>query len=207
MTTKAIKCLIGVLALSLNTGCMTAAKRVLKEAQGATSKTTTFPDSSRNVYQEFRGVTVSQPTSDVEPLVSRAFSSALRVEIINQLSKADEPLFGGGEPAINIEPRILWFHATSGLGDILGHYSFTVVLYTITASGQTLDHVQIVTKSAAARTDDADLAKSNAEELVKWFEARRDGKFEEIEEQKQREEREQKQREEEAERRERKSRK
>ncbi len=167
-------------ALTLSTGCMTAAKRVLKEAKGASSKSQTFPDSSRNTYQSYKGVTVAQPTSDVSPFVSREFTAALRRELIEQLTKAEEPVFRSGEPSIQIEPKVLWFHATSGMGDLLGSDSYSVVLYTISADGKPLDRVQIVTKSAAARTGDDDLAKSNVEELVGWFEARKEGDFDDV---------------------------
>lgn len=174
-------CLASLLAM--NTGCMTAAKRVLKEAQGATSKSRTVPGSSREQYRSFGAVSVGAATTEVEPLVSPEFMKALRIELVNQLTGGDKPLFRkSDEPSLSIDARVMWYHKPGALGDILGTYSYTVVVYTISSEGRILDRVQIVTKSAASRTDDSDMAASSAKELVEWFGARRDGKYEEDEE-------------------------
>ncbi|MBX3394708.1 MAG: hypothetical protein KF841_05030 [Phycisphaerae bacterium] len=171
------------LFMAMNTGCMTAAKRVLKEAQGATSKSRTVPGSSRDQYRSYGAVSVSPATTEVEPLVAPEFMKALRIELVNQLTGGDKPLFRkSDEPALNIDARVMWYHKPGALGDILGTYSYTVVVYTMSIEGRILDRVQIVTKSAASRTDDSDMAASSAKELVEWFGARREGEFEEDEE-------------------------
>lgn len=178
-----------VLLTLTNSSCMTAAKRVLREAQGATSKTRTFPGSSRNRYKTFQAVSAAPATSEVAPLVSEEFMKSLRIELVNQLVAGEKPLFRKeGEPMLTIESRVMWYHKPGAFGDILGNYSYTVVVYTLTGNGQLLDQVQIVTKSAASRTDDVDMAKSSAAELVKWFADRRKGTFEEDEEKKREEE-------------------
>ncbi|MBK8270568.1 MAG: hypothetical protein IPK83_20620 [Planctomycetes bacterium] len=172
-----------------NFGCMTAAKRMLKEAQGATSKSNTVPNGSRESYKGFEAVTASPSTSEVQPLVSTDFMKSLRIELINQLTVGDEPLFKKtGEPVVNIDSRVMWYHKPGAMGDILGNYSYTVVLYTMSSDGRTLDQVQIVTKSAASRTDDDDMAKSSVKELIAWFEARGKGRFEEDDEKERQEE-------------------
>jgi hypothetical protein len=171
------------------TGCMTAAKRVLNEAKGATSKSRTVAGGSRDKYKTYQSITVSPATSEIEPLVSQEFLRALPIELVNMLTTGDEPLFKKtGEPVLNIDSRVMWYHQPGGMGDILGSSSYTVVLYTLTSNGNALDKVQIVTKSAASRTEDGDMAKSSAEELIKWFEARGKGEYEEDEEKKQQEE-------------------
>ncbi len=196
--TRRLAALLAVSLLLSNAGCMTAAKRVFKEAKGATSKTRTIPNGSRDPYSAFKGVTVSPATTEIEPLIAPEFMSALRVELVNQLTKSEDkdepPLFAGGEPSLHIEPRVMWYHKPGAMGDILGTNSYTVVVYTISGGGSVMNRVQIVTKSAASRTDDSDMARSSAEELVKWFIERREGRFDEDEEAKaaERREREQK---------------
>lgn len=184
--TRRFAALLAASLLLSNAGCMTAAKRVFKEAKGATSKTRTIPNGSRDPYNAFKGATVSPATTEIEPLIAPDFMSALRIELVNQLTKGvdndEPPLFAGGEPSLHIEPRVMWYHKPGAMGDILGTNSYTVVVYTISGGGGVMNRVQIVTKSAASRTDDTDMARSSAEELVKWFRERREGRFDEDEE-------------------------
>ncbi|HWL92021.1 MAG TPA: hypothetical protein VNT79_00675 [Phycisphaerae bacterium] len=162
----------------LSTGCEFAAKRVFKEARGARTKGMTLPRGSRTTYKEFRGVTVKEPDSDVEPLVSRTFIRALPIELRRQLTSVSGAMFRRkGDPDLEIAAKVLWYYEAGGLGGLIGSNSYAVVLYTLSAGGQTLDQIQMVTKSAATRTGDDDMARSSVKGLVNWLQARREGKF------------------------------
>ena len=79
---------------------------------------------------------------------------------------------------MEIEPVVMWYQEAGGLGEILGSDSFAVVLFHMKADGNEIGRVQVATKSAAARIDEADMAKSMAKELAKFFEKGRPTKSE-----------------------------
>ncbi len=159
-------------SLTFNVGCMTAAKRVLKEAVGATSDGTEVPGTTKNTFARYRGVSVSPADSRLGGLVSGEFKAALPAEVRKALTTGEGALFPGGSPQLMIRPEVMWFHEAGGLGSIVGSDSYAVVLFQISGDEGALGRYQVVTKSAASRTGDTDMAKSMARELANWFKKR-----------------------------------
>lgn len=157
--------------LVFGTGCMTAAKRVIKEAKGASSETT--PVSVKGRYANYAGVTIAPTQSELGRLVPAAFKKALGVELRKALVTGEEALFKGKSPNLKIEPHVMWFHEASTVGGIVGSDSYVVVLFKFSADGADAGKLQIVTSTAASRTGYADMAASMAGELADWFEEKR----------------------------------
>jgi hypothetical protein len=162
--------------LAFNVGCMTAAKRVLKEAVGASSEGAEVPGTVKGTFARYRGVSVGPVETKLGGLVSAKFKAALPGEVRKALATKEDAPFPGGSPQLTIRPEVMWFHDASGLGSIIGSDSYAVVLFQISGEEGDLGRYQIVTSSAASRTGDADMAKSMARELAKWIERRRGAK-------------------------------
>ncbi len=159
--------LLSFLSISLctATGCMTAAKRVLKEGKGASSDTQVVGGAGS--FSRFGGVEISQPTSDLGSLVSSGFKSALVSELRKELiSDKDAPFRANGSPRVTIDPQVQWYHK----GGSVFPEKFAVVLFLFKADGADQGKVLIVTKSEATHTSDEGLAESMAKELASYFE-------------------------------------
>ncbi len=163
-------------SLAFNVGCMTAAKRVLKEAIGATSEGAEVPGTVKSTFARYRGVSVEPVETKLGGLVSAEFKAALPAEVRKALATKEDALFPAGSPKLTIKPEIMWFHDASAIGSIIGSDSYAVVLFHISGEEGDLGRYQVVTSSAASRTGDVDMASSMAGQLVKWFEQRREPK-------------------------------
>jgi hypothetical protein len=167
--------LIGIIFIG-NTGCMgTVAKRAFSEVVGATSEADVVPGTSAAQFARYQGVNIKPLRTDLGGMVDSRFTSALPSALRQALTQAGErdkgesAVFPGGSPTLEIEPQITWYHKAGGVGGLLGSDSYAVVLFWISADGAPLGKVQIVTKTAAARTGPEDMAKSMAKELAKFF--------------------------------------
>jgi len=163
-------------SLGFNVGCMTAAKRVLKEAAGASSEGAEVPGTVKSTFARYRGVSVGPVESKLGGLVSAEFKAALPAEVRKALATTEDALFPGGSSKLTIKPEVMWFHDASAIGSIIGSDSYAVVLFHVSGEEGDLGRYQIVTSSAASRTGAADMASSMAGELADWFEQRREPK-------------------------------
>lgn len=154
-------------------GCGTALKRGFKEFKGAGSKAAEVPGIRSGGFAQYKGVTIGQPRSDLGRLVDSKFTVALPGAMRKALTTGEKPLFRGGSPTLTIDPEITWYHESGGLGGILGSDSFAVALFWLSDGGTPLGKVQVVTKSGASRTGEADMAKSMAKGLARWFKKQR----------------------------------
>ncbi|RIK67672.1 MAG: hypothetical protein DCC65_05960 [Planctomycetota bacterium] len=153
------------------TGCATLTRRTLAEVKGADSDASPVPGTGGHDYGRFAGVQIIPPRTKLGGLVSSEFSSQLAAKLEEVLIRASRAPFKGGSPTLTIESEILWYHR-GGITTIMPE-RFSVVLYTLRADGGEYGRVQVVTKSGAARTEDVDLAESNARELANYL--RRNG--------------------------------
>lgn len=159
------------LAIAGNTGCAGAmAKRALSEVVGASSKARAVPGMSTAKLGQFKGVKINAPHSDLGGLVSSKFALALPGALREALTTGKDAPFPGGSPALEIDPEITFFSEKGALGDLFGSDAYAVVLFALIADGTVVGKVQVVTKSAASRTGDDDMAKSMAKGLAQFFE-------------------------------------
>ena len=154
-------------------GCMSIAKRGLKEAKGAGSKARAIPGTITGGLARFRGVQIATPRTDVGGLVDARFRGVLAGHLREALTQGEEPIFPGGSPTMRIEPEITWYHEAGSLGDLMGSDSFAIGLFWLSADGADLGRVQVVTKSGATRTGPEELAESMADGLAEFFEKQR----------------------------------
>jgi len=169
-----VRKLLGISILGLvmmaNTGCAgMAARRVLSEVAGASSKTKAVPGTSTARFSQFQGVKINAPHTDLGGLVNSRFSSALPGALRESLTTGKNAPFPGGSPTLDIDPEITFYNDPGGMGDLFGGDSYAVVLFTLSADGAALGKVQVVTKTAAARTGPDDMAKSMAKSLGDFF--------------------------------------
>lgn len=159
------------LAIIGNTGCGpgSLAKGAFKQVRGAHSKAIEVPGTLAGNFSEYKGVTISTPRTELGRLVPTKFSNTLPDALRKYLSEKDGAMFPGGSPTLTIDPQILWFHKAGGLKEMLGSDSYAVVLFRLSSGGVPKGRVQVVTKEAAAVTDEDDMAKSSAKELAGWF--------------------------------------
>ncbi len=166
-----MRTILGLMFLSsvlvVNTGCMTAAKRVLKEGKGASSKSEPVPGMSGGDFTRFRSVQIVPPRTNLGGLVSTEFNSFLVTSLREELVNDEDAMFKGGSPTLTIEPEIMWYHR-GGIGGVMPE-KFVVALFWLKEGGSEIGRVQIVTKSEATRTGDDDLAESMAAGLAKYF--------------------------------------
>ncbi len=165
---------LGITVLGLvvagNTGCAGAiAKRAFSEVVGASSKARAVPGLSTARLGQFQGVKINAPRSDLGGLVSSRFTSALPGALRKELITDKDAPFPGGSPTLEIDPEITFFSDQGGVGDLLGSDSYAVALFTLSSDGAPLGKVQVVTKTAASRTGDEDMAKSMAKSLAQFF--------------------------------------
>ncbi len=154
-------------------GCTTVAKRALKEAAGASSKARAVPGLTSSSLAQCQGISVGTPRSDLGSLVDPKFTSALPVALRDSLTGGEEPLFRGGSPTLEIDSEIAWYHEAGGVGGIVGSDSYVVVLFWLSVDGAPMGKVQLVTKSAASRTGEDDMAKSMAKGLASFLKKHR----------------------------------
>lgn len=154
-------------------GCGTVAKRAFKEVKGASSKAQPVPGTSVSRYSRYQGVSISNPRTDLGGLVDRKFTSALGTALRKELTTDKDAPFRGGSPTLTIEPEVAWYSEAGGLGGMLGSDSYAVVLFWLSEDGSPLGKVQIVTKSAASRTGEDDMANSMAKKLAGFFSKQR----------------------------------
>lgn len=159
-------CVAALLASSC-TGCATLTRRTLAEVKGADSDASAVPGTGGHEYGRFTGVQIIPPRTKLGGLVSSEFSSQLAAKLEEELIRASRAPFKGGSPTLTVESEILWYHR-GGISTIMPE-RFAVVLYTLRADGGEYGRVQVVTKSGAARTEDVDLAESNARELGNYL--------------------------------------
>lgn len=163
---------IAVLGLVMvgNAGCYgTMAKRALSEVVGASSQTKVVPGTSTARFSQFQGVKINAPHSDLGALVNSRFTSALPSALREALATGKNAPFPGGSPTLDIDPEVTFYNDPGGMGDLFGSDSYAVVLFTLSADGAALGKVQVVTKTAAARTGPDDMAKSMAKSLGEFF--------------------------------------
>lgn len=153
--------------LFLNTGCMTAAKRVLKEGKGASSKAEPVPGTAGGSFARYKSVQIVPPRTNLGGLVSSEFKSHLVTAMREELVNDEDAMFKGGSPTLTIEPEIMWYHR-GGIGGVMPE-KFVVALFWLKEGNSEVGRVQIVTKSEATRTGDDDLAESMAAGLAKFF--------------------------------------
>ncbi|MFQ5430302.1 MAG: hypothetical protein ACE5E1_08345 [Phycisphaerae bacterium] len=164
--------LSAVLMIGSGCGAGTVAKRVLKEVVGASSKAAVVPGTVSGNLSRFKDVQLKPPRTDLGGLVSAKFKGALPGQLRRYLGPGEKGPFPGGTPKLTIEPVIQWYYDAGGFNELLGSDSFVVVLFHLSADGQALGKVQLVTKNAASHTNETDLAKSMAKELAHWFKKR-----------------------------------
>lgn len=145
-------------------------KRFISEAKGASSEATIVPGTVNSRFNTYRGVHIEVPRTQLGRLVTTDFMAALREHLRERLVKEDDAPFPGGEPHLTLQPRVMWYDGEGG--GLLGSDAYAVVLFELLDGENMLGKVQVVTKSAASRTDDAAMAKSMAKELAEWFEDR-----------------------------------
>lgn len=145
-------------------------KRVFAEAKGASSEATVIPGSVHSRFKAYRGVDVAVPRTQLGGLVTTDFQAALRQQLRQRLANEDDAPFPGGEPHLTIQSQVMWYDGEGG--GLLGSDAYAVVLFELFDGEKRLGKVQVVTKSAASRTDDESMAKSMAKELAEWFEDR-----------------------------------
>jgi hypothetical protein len=155
-----------------NSGCGMAAKRVFSEVAGASSKAQVVPGTAAGRFSQFEGVKVGAPHSSLGGLVNSRFTGALPTALRDALSTGKDAPFPGGSPILEIDPEVTFYSDKGAFGDLFGSDAYAVVLYTLSSEGAPLGRLQVVTKSAAARTDESDMAKSNAKSLAQFFEQR-----------------------------------
>jgi len=155
--------------LVCTSGCSTVAKRALKEVAGAGSKAVSVPGTSTSQFSRFNSVKITPPRTDLGGLVDRKFSSALAGALRSELVSGKDPVFHGGSPVLDIDPEITWYSESGGLGGLLGSDSYAVALFWLSSEGAPVGKVQVVTKSGASRTGEAEMAKSMAGELAKFL--------------------------------------
>lgn len=154
-------------SVAFGSGCTTMAKRTFKEFKGSSSDAEAVPGTGGGNFSRFASVTVAPPRTDNGGLVNSKFTSSLSNQLRKYLSEdKDAPFKGGGSPALQIEPEIVYFNK----GGSLFPEKVAVVLYWFKAEGGDYGRVQVATKSEASGTGDDDLAESNAKELAKYFE-------------------------------------
>jgi hypothetical protein len=159
------------LVVAGNSGCVTTvAKRALSEVAGASAKATPVPGAAMSKIGQCQGVKINPAHSDLGGLVSSRFSSALAGALREALVTGKDAAFTGGSPAMEIDPAVTFYSEAGGLSELMGSDSYAVVLYTLSADGAPFGKVQVVTKTAAARTGDEDLAKASAKGLAQFFE-------------------------------------
>ncbi|MBN2563634.1 MAG: hypothetical protein JXQ75_22165 [Phycisphaerae bacterium] len=156
-----------------SSGCGTAAKRVLKEVQGASSEARAVPGTHTATLATYQAVKIDNPRSDLGGLVDSRFSGVLLGALRGALTEGEEPVFRGGSPVLEIQPEITFYSEAGGLGSILGSDSYAVVLFWLSADGAPVGKVQVVTKSGASRTGEADMAKSMADGLAGFMKKHR----------------------------------
>lgn len=152
-----------------NAGCMRAASRTFSEIKGASADSMPVPGTSSGRLASFKGVSIGGVRTDLGKLVDDRFRSALPAALREALTRGDEPVFSGGSPTLTIESEVMFYSRTGGFGTILGKDSYAVVLFWLTADGSPVGRIQVIAKSAAARTGHDDLAKAAAKGLAKHF--------------------------------------
>lgn len=157
---------LGVSCLWLCTGCMTMAKRTLKEAKGASSEAEAVPGTGGGNFSRFTAVNIAPPRSDLGALVSSEFKTRLSEALRQELVQGDDAPFKGGSATLTIEPEINWYQKGGGVFP----EKFAVVMFWLKADGAAVGQVQVSTKSEATRTGDGGLAESMAKELRTYFE-------------------------------------
>lgn len=160
--------------LMANTGCMTMAKRTLKEAKGASSDSEIVPGTGGANLAKYTGAQIAAPRTEAGGLVSTEFKSELTTALRKFLITEDEAPLKGSSPMVSIEPVVQWYHR-GGVGGLMPE-KYAVVMYYLKENGSEVGRVQIVTKSEAARTGDESLAESNAEELASFFKKQKEKK-------------------------------
>jgi hypothetical protein len=159
------------LVLAGNSGCMgTVAKRAFSEVAGASAKALPVPGLATSRFAQFQGVKINPAHSDLGGLVSARFTGALSGALREALVTGKDAAFTGGSPTMEIDPVVTFYSEAGGLSELMGSDSYAVVLYTLSADGAPFGKVQVVTKTAAARTGDEDLAKASAKGLAQFFE-------------------------------------
>ena len=155
-----------------SSGCSpgSLAKGAIKQVRGAHSKAMEVPGTLSGSLGEYKSVNVSPVRTELGGLVPGKFSSVLPGAMREYLSEGKGAPFPGGSPALTIDTQIQWFHKAGALREMFGSESYAVVLYRLTSGGAEKGRVQVVTKEAAAHTDEDDMAKSSAKELADWLE-------------------------------------
>ena len=143
-------------------------KRVFSEAKGASSEAKVIPGSINTRFKAYRGIRVAAPRTQLGGLVTTDFQAALRQQLRERLAKEDDAPFPGGEPHLTIQSQVMWYDGEGG--GLLGSDAYAVVLFELFDGEKRLGKVQVVTRSAASRTDDEAMAKSMSKELAEWFE-------------------------------------
>lgn len=157
--------------LLVTTGC-NPYKRTFQEVRGATSKAEPVPGTAGRDFTRYKSVQIVPPQTNLGGLVSAEFKSQLVTAMHKELVTDEDAMFRGGSPTLTIEPEILWYHR----GGISGAFpeKFAVALFWLKEGGSEVGRVQIVTKSAAARTGDDAMAESMAERLAKFLKRGKD---------------------------------
>jgi len=158
-----------VILLAVTNGCSTIAKKAYKEARGARSKLQVVPGTVRGDVGRFKGVRVAPTRTDIGALASAEFVETLPGALRSSLAEGEGAPLPGGSPVIEVVPQVQWYHHAGGLKGIIGSDSYAVVLFLLCSEGDDVGKVQIVTKNAASRIGDREMADSMAKELAAWF--------------------------------------
>lgn len=182
---------LACLSAFLSTGCTTLLGRAFKEAIGARSEARPVAGEEIPDFKKYLAVAIDEPRTDLGALVDPLFTAAVRPLVVEALMRVppDEmekwekdhkegepppkPVFPGGAPVLTMTPQVTFYKERGGLGSILGTDSYAVVLFWLREGDIDLGKIEVVTKSAASRTREEDMAKAMAKGLAKFLRERR----------------------------------
>jgi hypothetical protein len=158
---------LSVLGLILCSGCITAAKRGLAEAEGASATMHPLNPISAGALNA-SGYKIG--TIGADGAGAPEFSGDLQKELNLELAKAKQEgkiKTGTGEPlTINATVR---FYTSKGMGKLIGGMSFAIARVDVmNSAGQLVGKGDVMAKTKALRTDTADLAKAMAKKIIEW---------------------------------------
>jgi hypothetical protein len=160
---------LGGTVLALNTGCFTVARRAYKEAKGASSDVEVLSGTNEEALQNYQAVEIQPIQTDLDDVVDKEFTRVLMRVLRRELMTGPEPVFPGGGPALTLTPQVNFYSRPGTMGSVVGSDKYAVAIFFLNDGDRSIGKVWVVTRSAASRTEPADMATNMAQALADFF--------------------------------------
>jgi len=162
------------LSLCLSSGCSWIARKSYKESVGAQSECHVITIPPSGGMRGYGGYELAPVRSDLGGQVGGAFRSSLPISLRAALNNKKEPVFTGNGPKLTIEPCVTFFMMKGGLKQLIGMDSYAACVFFLREGKQEVARVEIVSRSGANHTDQADLARDMAKTLAEFLRGEQD---------------------------------